>query len=277
MSNEFRARIDIYAVTPTSGTTWSIQGKIIDPTGAFCALDVSVGDKLIQRGVDADSHWVYDRYKVITIEGRNAVDISIIVQNDTNAIQSASGYPSTGSFPMGSEAWYEGLTVKASFYQNQFDPDYDAGIDNLNLDELIGLLRTLDCNHIQGGHHCYATINERDSISTSLRMWGMYCSVFNDPINSYKNGNYELVYNHSSSDITDNGNWKRLDKNVFEITNSDHGTILASTHKGGMPIVQLYKTIGTQFFATQVQYEVTANGDITWTAKSALSGYIVLV
>ena len=277
MDKEFRARIEITSIVPNGQTTWSVQGKVVDVTGAFSALDVTEKDKIIQRGFDVNGRMTYDRYSVVAIEGRNAIDISLTIQNDTDAIKSASGMPATGSFPIGSENWFEKLTTKASFYQNQFDPDYDAGIDNLNLQELIIILRDLDCNHIKGGHHCYASISERDSIAESLRMWGMHCSVFNDPSNSFKNGNYELVFNYFSSDITDNRNWRRLDKNVFEITDVSSGSVPAAGHKVGTPIAQFYKAVGTGFFAAQLQYEITATGDLAWTANQKVTGYLVLV
>jgi hypothetical protein len=246
-------------------------------TGSFSAFDVEVGDKIIQRGVDGNGRWVYDRYRVTAIEGRNAIDLSVLVENDTDSIKNASGQPVTGAFPMGSEAWYEKLTTKASFYQNQFDPDYDAGIDNLNLDELTTILRDLTCNTLQGGHHCYASINERDSIPVSLRMWGMHCSVFNDPINSFMNGNYELVFNHFSSEISNNANWRRLDKNIIEVVNQSSGSVSAAVHKVGVPVVQFYKQVGEGYFATALQYEVNEEGDLFWTATTEVSGYIVLI
>ena len=59
---------------------------------------------------------------------------------------------------------------------------------------------------IQGGHHSYETISERDSIIEARRSWGMLCTVFNDT-DPTKNGTYQLVYNASSTTITDNLNW----------------------------------------------------------------------
>ena len=67
-------------------------------------------------------------------------------------------------------------------------------------------------NEAQGGHHMYATIDERGTIGTTgiiepRRQWGMLCTVYNDtdPAN---NGTYQLVYNAASPNITDNLNWK---------------------------------------------------------------------
>jgi hypothetical protein len=44
-----------------------------------------------------------------------------------------------------------------------------------------------------------------------------------------------------------------------------------------MPVVQFYKSVGNGYFATQLQYEVTADGDIIWTSTVGITGYIVLV
>jgi hypothetical protein len=61
-------------------------------------------------------------------------------------------------------------------------------------------------NEIKGGHHGYATMAERDSLIVERREWGMFVTVYNDGISN--NGIYRLVYNLSSTNLNDNGNWE---------------------------------------------------------------------
>lgn len=57
---------------------------------------------------------------------------------------------------------------------------------------------------IQGGHHMYETLAERNAIKEGRREWGMLCTVYKDTTN---NGTYQLVYNASDDVITNNNNW----------------------------------------------------------------------
>jgi len=65
---------------------------------------------------------------------------------------------------------------------------------------------------IRGGHHMYATLAERGiaggaaGIKEARREWGMLCTIYNDP-DPKNNGVYQLVYDFSSPNITDNLNW----------------------------------------------------------------------
>lgn len=60
---------------------------------------------------------------------------------------------------------------------------------------------------IKGGLHSYATKNDRNSIITERREWGMLCNVYNDGVN---NGTYQLVYGKMSTNIMDNLNWVKF-------------------------------------------------------------------
>ncbi len=279
----FRARVDINIVNDyPDGITWEVMGVLVDLTGSFTALDISVGDKIICRGYTANSTMVYDRYRVTEIIGRNAENFQVLVQMDSSAMpQANTGRPGTGSFPIGSSPWYEHLTVKASHYQNQFDPDYDAAIDNLNLSELTNILMSWSGNSQIGGHHCYASILERDNIPPGLRMWGMHVSVWNDPVNGFDNGNYELIYNLFNTTITDNRNWRRLDKNIIRVDTLSSGIVQADVHKLGIPNPCFYAGDLTApengFFLTQLSYQIDEEGTITWNASKPISGYLILI
>lgn len=278
MPSLFRARFDVVQIQDVTIGVWELSGNIVDMTGSFNAGDVSVDDRIIMRGYGVGGYTVFDRVVVTSIIGCNATDITLQVQNDQlGNLLSAAGRPSGGSFPIGSSMWYDKITNKASFYQSQFDPDYDAAIDNLNLMELQYVLRSLSCNAIQGGHHCYATIDERDNLAVPLRMWGMMVSVFNDPSNPFLNGNYELLYGKHNTDISNNQNWRRLDKTVIEISNQTSGTILGSEHRLDVPNPQFYLLSGGQYKAAQVSYTVNIMGDITWNSINPISGFLVLV
>ena len=150
----FRARFDISIVNdlPYVTPTWEVTGILVDVTGSFTAMDIAVGDLLICRGYTNNSQVVFDRYRVVAIPGRTYVNatLEVVMDSDTTP-QSNAGRPGTGSFPIGSHFWYENLTVKASFYQNQFEADYDAGIDNLNLEELVNILRGFNSQLSEGG------------------------------------------------------------------------------------------------------------------------------
>ena len=133
----FRARIDVSGVEEVTSSSWRLSGQIVDPTGSFSALDVSVEDKILMRGVTATGVVVFDRLKVTSVESGDPIEIKIIVESDFGGgFLRADGYPGTGSFPIGSKMWFEYLTLKPSFFAHQFDPDYDAAWDNLNFEEL---------------------------------------------------------------------------------------------------------------------------------------------
>jgi hypothetical protein len=121
------ARYDVSQVDWVSDSSWNLIGEVVDLTGSYTAADVDTGYKITQRGVDAMGRVVYDRFIITSIVERDENYLSIIVRADT--IKNNAGQPLTGSFPIG--AW----NYKANWYKAQIDPDYETGIDNLNLNE----------------------------------------------------------------------------------------------------------------------------------------------
>lgn len=79
-----------------------------------------------------------------------------------------------------------------------------AAIRPNNSSDLIASAFSFEIN---GGHHSYATLTNRNSLISQRREWGMLCSVYNDSVN---NGTYQLVYGHSSTVITNNLNWVKF-------------------------------------------------------------------
>jgi hypothetical protein len=87
---------------------------------------------------------------------------------------------------------------------------------SLNTGTLVGAaIRPIDSTdkiasayafEINGGHHSYATISERDAIILERREWGMLCTVYNDT-DPLKNGTYQLKYGYKDYTITNNLNW----------------------------------------------------------------------
>lgn len=62
-------------------------------------------------------------------------------------------------------------------------------------------IATVFSNEVKGSLHTYPNITERDAVITERRDWGMLCYVIST------NKTYQLVYNFSSTTITDNSNW----------------------------------------------------------------------
>lgn len=61
-------------------------------------------------------------------------------------------------------------------------------------------------NETKGGHHAYATLDERNSIIGARRDWGMLVTIYGDATAS-NNKTYQLSFSYSSSSLTDNDNW----------------------------------------------------------------------
>lgn len=132
--SQVSARYDISEVTYVNDSTWHVYGEIVDPTGSYNAEDISVGDKIVQRGFDTTGVTVYDRFRVVSISTDDVLYLGANVRHDeAGAIKNNAGCPLTGSFPIGSTVDSSNLTYKPSWYQYNIDPDYDAGIDNMNL------------------------------------------------------------------------------------------------------------------------------------------------
>jgi hypothetical protein len=67
-------------------------------------------------------------------------------------------------------------------------------------------------NEIKGGHHVYSTLAERDAIILNRRDWGMLVTIYND-VTPSNNKTYQLSYNYSNTNISDNGNWIQYNPN----------------------------------------------------------------
>lgn len=59
---------------------------------------------------------------------------------------------------------------------------------------------------INGGHHQVATLADRNAIIVQRRQWGMFCTVYSDPVLANR-ATYQLQYNHFSTNTMDNQNW----------------------------------------------------------------------
>lgn len=132
---KFMGRYDISQVDSIDGVKWRMTGEFVDLTGSFTGLDADTNAKIVQRGIDSIGRVVYDRYVIVGIISQTALNLVCDVESDyTTGIQNVIGWPSTGSFPIALPFTDTSkLTYRASFYQNQIDPDYDAALDNLNL------------------------------------------------------------------------------------------------------------------------------------------------
>jgi hypothetical protein len=159
MSRLFIARYDITTVdflasNPTHNI-WKVSGNIEDPTGSFDASAVTVYDKVIMRGYHEDGFVVYDRYEVTTIvsaSGKTLVaEITYEVPTDPNTQylgdpvpQIMGNVPITGSFPIGSDLAYKDFMRMPSTYQHMIDPDYEAGMESLNFEQITDILDQTD-------------------------------------------------------------------------------------------------------------------------------------
>lgn len=152
MSKLFIARCDIseidFTLSSPSTNTWRITCNIEDPTGSYTASSVTLLDKIVMRGYTSDGFVVYDRYKIsyiVSVSGKTLVaDITYEVPTSPNTQypgdpvpQIIGNTPITGSFPIGSDLSYKNLLRLPSTYQHLIDPDYMAGMDSLNFEQLI--------------------------------------------------------------------------------------------------------------------------------------------
>lgn len=125
----FTGRYDVSVVDSVNDSTWLLTGTFADVTGSFRAMDADTGDNIIQRGYDSIGRVVYDRYKIVGIIDQTGNALIVNVQSDFDSgVVNYSKAPLSGSFPIAAAGGY-----RPSMYQNMIDPDYDAGIDNLNL------------------------------------------------------------------------------------------------------------------------------------------------
>ena len=135
---KFMGRFDVSTVSRVNDSTWNLTGNFVDETGSYTGLNASIGDRIIQRGYDSLGRIVYDRYKIKTISSQTVTDLSVNIVSDFHAgVQNSSKAPLTGSFPIASSyLTTSSLTYRTSFYNNYVDPDYDAALDNLNINEI---------------------------------------------------------------------------------------------------------------------------------------------
>lgn len=159
MSKLFIARYDISAINFSASdpvnNTWRVSGMIEDPTGSFFSSDATLNDKIIMRGYHADGYIVYDRYEITNIVSAVGkyleVDITYEEPQTPNTQylgdpvpQIIGGTPITGSFPIGSDLAYKDFIRMPSTYQYLIDPDYAAGMADLNFEQIIDILDQVD-------------------------------------------------------------------------------------------------------------------------------------
>jgi hypothetical protein len=138
---KFMGRYDIYQVDSVSPTTWQFSGVFKDYTGSYTGLEADTNARIVERGYDSLGRVIYDKYKVTGIVSQQIDTLVVNVVSDyLTGIQNFYGYPLAGSYPI-SLPYNDTskLTYRSSFYWNMIDIDYDAALDNLNLDEDINL------------------------------------------------------------------------------------------------------------------------------------------
>jgi hypothetical protein len=159
MSKLFIARYDIssidFSLSDAVNNIWRVTGTIEDPTGSFMADAASLNDKIIMRGYHADGFIVYDRYEITNIlsatEKVLTADITYEVPTLPNTQyvgdplpQMVGNTPITGSFPIGSDLAYKDFIRMPSTYQHMIDPDYAAGMEALNFEQIIDTTSQFD-------------------------------------------------------------------------------------------------------------------------------------
>ena len=135
---KFMGRYDVNQVDSLSPTTWRLTGEFVDLTGSYTGLDAAINCKIIQRGYDSVGHMVYDRYNIVSIVSQDVTNLVVTVVSDFPiGIQNMYKMPITGIFPIAKGVTDTSkLIYRTSFQlQNLIDPDYDAGLTNLNLKE----------------------------------------------------------------------------------------------------------------------------------------------
>lgn len=136
----FQARLDILAVVEDTPTSWQLTAKLVDVSGSFTAFDVEVGDKVVIIGVGVTGKTVVDRYRVSSIEGRDALNIHLtIVYDETGSPKTYNGIPLTGPHLIG-RSWGEGnnLMEMPSAHEVLDELRKDQALVNMNLHELYG-------------------------------------------------------------------------------------------------------------------------------------------
>lgn len=129
-------RYDVSGVAEIDATTWELSGTVSDMTGSYTAQDAVKNDRIVMRGIDTTGKMIFDRFRVDSILTATTTELIVYVKSDTDdGILNNAGMPLSGSFPICRVLPNTKTMVKPSWYQEQFDPDYDAAIDNLNSEE----------------------------------------------------------------------------------------------------------------------------------------------
>lgn len=151
MARLFIARYDVSSIDFTASdpdnNIWRISGKVIDMTGSYTASNVTTEDKIVMRGYHVDGYMVYDRYRVKTITSVSGSTLTIDAEYEVPYMpnetyvgdpmpQIFGNTPITGSFPIGSDLAYKDFIRMPSTYQHLIDPDYAAGMSNLNFEQI---------------------------------------------------------------------------------------------------------------------------------------------
>jgi hypothetical protein len=129
----FTGRYDVNNVESVNDSVWTLYGSFVDLTYSYTGLDAIVGDKIIQRSLDINGRFVYDRYKITEVVLQDVSELDVKIQSDfPGGILNRYSSPVTGNFPIAA-SFDDSLTYRTSFSYNLIDLDYDAALDNMNL------------------------------------------------------------------------------------------------------------------------------------------------
>lgn len=95
-------------------------------------------------------------------------------------------------------------------------------------------------SEIKGGLHAYETLAERDAIILERREWGMIVNVYNDPFID-NNAQWELKYNFSAPDLSDNNNWVKIESAPVLFFSKTHSEMIALMSSNGLVPSALYE------------------------------------
>ena len=137
--------------------------------------------------------------------------------------------------------------------------------------------------HLIGGQGgvIVQTIQERNAIPQHMRQWRMIVGVYNDP-NPFRNGQYELVYNLSDTNLLNNDNFRSLNKHIVHIVEQTSGVVEGGAHQlstGVVPAMYARKDGEEKYRKIIVDYELNPqNGDLSWsTSQQVYEAYLVLI
>ena len=130
------------------------------------------------------------------------------------------------------------------------------------------------------GNIIVQTIEQRNSIPQVMRQWRMIVGVYNDS-NPFLNGQYELVYNLSDTNLSNNDNFRSLNKHVVHIENASGGMVPGGVHQlstGVDPTIYV-KMTGDRFEKVLANFQMDmVTGDVYWSTTNEIQdGYLVLI